>query len=224
MTSNTDYKSFIFDCDGVVLDSNRIKTDAFYRAAVNYGEAPAQKLVEFHVANGGISRYRKFEYFFSEILHKTSWDRDLSIALENYATFVRDGLLNCEIASGLHELREVTPESRWLIVSGGDENELREIFTMRGLIGYFDGGIFGSPTPKDVILAREIARGNIPKPAVFLGDSRFDHQCADDAGLDFVFLSAWSEFKDWPEYFSDKNVTICSSIESLIAESSTKQK
>ncbi|AYF89605.1 MULTISPECIES: HAD family hydrolase [unclassified Pseudomonas] len=210
------YECLVFDCDGVILDSNRIKTDAFYRAALDYGKDPATKLVEFHVANGGISRYKKFEHFFRDILNRTSWDSELEVVLENYANFVRDGLLTCAIAPGLEKLREITADSRWLIVSGGDQAELGDVFMARGLTEYFDGGIFGSPTPKDVILEREIERQNIQKPALFIGDSRFDHQCAAAAGLDFVFLSAWSEFKEWSAYFSDKKIVIQDSIESLL--------
>lgn len=30
-------------------------------------------------------------------------------------------------------------------------------------------------------------------PALFLGDSKYDYQAASAAGLDFVFLSGWSE-------------------------------
>jgi len=30
------YKNIIFDCDGVILDSNKIKTDAFIKLFENY--------------------------------------------------------------------------------------------------------------------------------------------------------------------------------------------
>lgn len=85
-------------------------------------------------------------------------------------------------------------------MSGGDQIELREIFAARGLEGYFDGGIFGSPDSKDVILEREIAAGTIHTPALFLGDSRYDHIAATRAGLDFAFVSGWSEFHGWRDY------------------------
>ncbi len=52
-----DYSTLIFDCDGVILDSNRVKTAAFFSAASPYGELVAAKLVEHHVAHGGVSRY-----------------------------------------------------------------------------------------------------------------------------------------------------------------------
>ena len=38
----TDYASLVFDCDGVVLNSNKVKTEAFYQAVLPYGEAAAR--------------------------------------------------------------------------------------------------------------------------------------------------------------------------------------
>ncbi|MFV3306296.1 HAD family hydrolase [Pseudomonas sp. NY15181] len=211
-----DYRCLVFDCDGVVLDSNAVKTRAFHQVALPFGAAAAQAFVDYHQANGGISRYRKFEYFLREIVRTSDVQDHLPDLLDRYASAVREGLLECAVAPGLREMREHLPQSRWLIVSGGDEAELREVFAVRGLDALFDGGIFGSPTPKDRILAREQAAGNITGLSLFLGDSRFDHQCAEAAGLDFVFLDGWSEFHDAPSYFADKPVTWCRDIQALL--------
>ena len=62
------YSHLFFDCDGVILDSNHIKTKSFYEIALNFGEINAKKLVNFHTSNGGISRYIKLKYFTEEIL------------------------------------------------------------------------------------------------------------------------------------------------------------
>lgn len=202
-----DYTTLVFDCDGVVLDSNKVKTEAFYQATLPYGEAAAQAMVEYHIANGGISRYKKFAYFLEQIAPTYASQQpgpDLDALLRAYASHVRDGLLSCAIAPGLEALRQKTPEARWLIVSGGDQKELRDVFAQRGIAQWFDGGIFGSSDTKDEILARELASGNIQQPALFLGDSKYDFQAASAAGLDCVFLNAWSEF-DGISYFAGRN-------------------
>ena len=64
------YQTLIFDCDGVILNSNQIKTEAFYNVAKIYGHPAAQALKEYHILNGGISRYQKFEYLLTKILKK----------------------------------------------------------------------------------------------------------------------------------------------------------
>lgn len=218
MRALPEYRTLVFDCDGVVLNSNQVKTEAFYQAALPYGEAAAQALVDYHVANGGVSRYRKFEYLIGELLALPESLELLDALLKRYAALVYVGLRSCAVAPGLHALRERLPDANWLIVSGGDQLELREVFVERGLAPLFDGGIYGSPDAKDLILARELARGNIRTPALFLGDSRFDHKCATAAGLDFVFLSGWSEFTGWAEYFSANRVVARESLAALVVE------
>ena len=56
------YKNLIFDCDGIILNSNKIKTEAFKEVVSHYGDNAAEELVKFHVMNGGISRYEKFKF------------------------------------------------------------------------------------------------------------------------------------------------------------------
>ncbi|MCF7988640.1 MAG: HAD hydrolase-like protein [Methylovulum sp.] len=196
MSEMNSYLTFVFDCDGVVLNSNKIKTQAFYDVTKVYGHEAAQALKDYHVQNGGISRYAKFTYFITGILGKALVQVELDELLNNFACEVNNALLTCDVAEGIDKLRERTRHAKWLIVSGGDQEELREVFAARGLDNYFDGGIFGSPDTKDTILEREINNGNILKPALFLGDSQYDYQAAQAVGLNFLFLSKWTEVKD----------------------------
>ena len=215
----TDYTTLIFDCDGVVLDSNKVKTDAFYQATLPHGEAAAQAMVDYHVTNGGVSRYKKFAYFLEQIAPTHAVNQqslDLEALLKAYAGYVREGLLSCDMAPGLEALRQQTPNARWLIVSGGDQAELRDVFASRGIADWFDGGIFGSPDTKDEILERELGNGNIVQPALFLGDSKYDYQAANAAGLDFLFLSGWSEVADWQRWVSSEGIQLQQDIEALM--------
>ena len=217
----TDYASLVFDCDGVILNSNRVKTDAFYQTALPYGEAAAQAMVDYHVANGGVSRYLKFAHFLEQLVPEYAAGRsgpNLDELLEHYANAVLEGLLSCEVAPSLEQLRELTPNTRWLIVSGGDQAELRHVFAQRGLTELFDGGIYGSPDTKDEILARELQNNTIQMPALFLGDSKYDYQAASTAGLDFVFLSGWSEVKGWQAWVKKKGIVVKDNIETLLGD------
>lgn len=212
------YQTFVFDCDGVILNSNKIKTEAFYQTALAYGEPAAQDLVRYHVENGGVSRYKKFKYFLDEVVPNLTnkvFGLSLEALLENYAKMVLDGLLNCELAKGLEDLRKKTPEANWLIVSGGDQAELNEVFSKRKLSHLFDGGIYGSPDTKDEILNREIDNGNITLPALFLGDSKYDYQAATRANLDFVFLSGWSEVTSWEDWCQINHIDHYSSLKKV---------
>lgn len=214
-------KTLVFDCDGVILNSNQVKTDAFYNAALPYGKVLAEQLVDYHVNHGGISRYTKFEYFLKhivpqDILAKDTFESQLKTLLTTYAQLVHQGLLECEVAPGLKELRKLTPNTNWLIVSGGDQAELNEVFLKRKLSNLFNGGIYGSPDTKDEILSREIMKGNITLPALFLGDSKYDYKAATKANLDFIFLSGWSEVTDWKKWVSANDISVLNTVSDLI--------
>ncbi|WP_372737915.1 HAD family hydrolase [Neptunomonas sp.] len=213
----TNYKTLVFDCDGVLLNSNQVKTKAFYNAALSYGEVAAQQLVDYHVKRGGISRYKKFEWFFNHVIPRQQGP-NIEQLLQVYAHEVLEGLLTCEVIKGLDELRLKTKDANWLVVSGGDQQELRHVFSERGLYDFFEGGIFGSPDSKDEILKRELDSQNITQPALFLGDSEYDHQAAKNANLDFVFMNYWTEFGDWENYCQKNNIVVTSTLKNLFIE------
>jgi|TARA_Y100000294_G_scaffold174547_1_gene192818 phosphoglycolate phosphatase-like HAD superfamily hydrolase len=194
------YRTLIFDCDGVILNSNQIKTEAFVIAASEYGEDAALRLRDYHLANGGVSRYEKFAYFLSDVVESSDVEESYTCLLQRYGKAVHWGLRSATIADGLPELRHATPQASWLVVSGGDQEELRELFQERELARYFDGGIFGSPSTKEAILNDCCQEGIIEFPALYLGDTRHDHEVSSAVGLDFLFVEEWSEFVDWKEY------------------------
>ncbi|SIS47274.1 HAD family hydrolase [Neptunomonas antarctica] len=200
------YNTFIFDCDGVLLDSNRLKTAAFYQAVESYGDQAAEKFIQYHIENGGVSRYKKIDYFFNDILKVTIENFEKERVLELYAHLVRDGLMKCKVASGLHALRKKYPATLWMVASGGDQKELREVFEARNLYQLFDGGIFGSPDDKGLIVKREKESVNFLHPAVFFGDSQLDHKVAKQEDIDFIFVHEWTEFSQWKKYCDEHQV------------------
>ena len=212
----TKYATLVFDCDGVILDSNNVKTEAFRETALPYGEEVADALVAYHVANGGISRFRKFEWFISHV-HAQSGNRlALAPLLAEFGSRVRAGLASCSIAPGLEELRNRTAQARWMVVSGGDQAELRAVFKERGLAELFNGGIFGSPATKEEILDSRIESGELRWPALFIGDSKYDFQSAQPRGLDFIFLRGWSEVDGMEEFISGNHLHAAENLSELL--------
>ena len=209
------FTTLVFDCDGVILDSNRIKTDAFRSVALRYGSHVAEMLVQFHVQNGGMSRYRKFEHLLVNILGQAGGEKEVQALASAYGERVYRELLKCDIANGIHELRKATADHAWMVVSGGDEAELRRVFAERGLDTLFERGIHGSPATKDVILQRQMSAANLELPALFVGDSRYDHEAAQRAGLQFVFVHGWSEFQGWQAYCATHQIPIIEKLSDL---------
>ena len=116
------YSTIIFDCDGVILNSNQIKTHAFYKTASIYGHLPALSLKRYHKSNGGISRYEKFQYLFSNILSRPDETDEINKLLKSFSKEVYHELIKCEVANKLKEFRELTKKANWMVVSGSDQN------------------------------------------------------------------------------------------------------
>ncbi|MCW9034193.1 MAG: HAD hydrolase-like protein [Rhodospirillales bacterium] len=200
------YKTWVFDCDGVILDSNRIKTNAFRTVVSDYGEKAAEQLVSYHVQHGGISRFEKMAYFFEEILRRKPEAGEVENVLDNFARASREGLMSCAESEGLRDLLGAIPEDvPRLVVSGSAQEELRDVFDKRGLSSHFSG-IYGSPDNKITILNRERDKGVVGTPSLYIGDSKYDYVAATECGLDFVFIYQWSELREWESYFKDKKV------------------
>lgn len=206
-TVNLDaYNTLVFDCDGVILDSNKVRARAFHNAALPYGKQHAEALEAYHILHGGVSRYVKFEILLRDMVGVPVTDEAMQSLLHNFTTEATIGLLQCDIAPGLEALRKATPHANWILVSGADERELRSVFAQRNIAAWFDGGIYGSPSNKDDILQRERKSGNLRYPGLFFGDSRYDHQAATGAGLDFVFVNGWTDVQGWQAYCQEHNI------------------
>lgn len=197
MKSINQYAFAIFDCDGVILNSNKVKSEAFGLALPDEDPSLVKEFVKYHQTNGGISRYIKFEYFFKSIKKQNDYKLDLENALKRYAELSKKGLLECSEIPGV---REVLKEFRSLniscyVASGGDQQEVREVFDSRGLSSYFDE-IFGSPLSKIENLAILKKSGKLEGLGIFFGDARSDMEAAEKNNLDFIFISGVSEWND----------------------------
>ena len=212
-----DYKTIIFDCDGVILNSNKVKKDAYYRVACsNYGKEYANLLVEYLSKNTGKTRDHFFNHFLTNIVPKKDIKNSVNELTSEVSLEIHKGLMKCDISKSIFELRKSLPDSLWLVASGGVELELKDIFTKRLLFDLFDGGIYGGPNTKDEILSTLMKDDKLEFPAVLLGDSRYDYDVANRFNLDFVFISNWSDFKEWKNFCNINKIPSIKSLNNLL--------
>ncbi len=205
-----DYKTIVFDCDGVLLNSNKTKVQAYYNVAKRMGgtDEQAQAFVDYHIAKGSFPRNGKIKYYLKEVVKQAETPELMQQYLDTFDQILDESLMECELADGLLQLKAYTKNTKWMVLSGGDQTGLRNIFERRNLSQYFECGIFGGPDIKEDVLSREQANGNIQLPALFVGDSKYDHQASTGAGLDFVFLSDWTEVRGWQEYCTANQIDV----------------
>ena len=145
--------TIIFDCDGVILNSNQLKKEAYFKAAFpSYGHELASSLTTYLTNNTGRPRGHFIDYFLKNIVPPDISGLGYEELLNAVTLEIYKGLMECEVSPCLFKLREKTPNIKWLVASGGLEKELRELFRNRSLFNLFDGGIYGGPKSKHEIL------------------------------------------------------------------------
>ena len=221
MLNIKNYDSFFFDCDGVILDSNHIKTEAFRSALEDYPKEKVNTFINYHQANGGVSRYEKMEYFFKTINQKKNANKFIAESLDLFSMIVRKKLLQCELVNGVQEFLEYLSNNSYpcFVITGGDQDEVRYVFQERGLANYFCE-ILGSPTTKSRNMNKLKQEMKISENSLFLGDSKLDMQIAKEFEMEFLYISSKSEWKEGPHYILDNKMIMISDFDDL--EYSTK--
>jgi phosphoglycolate phosphatase-like HAD superfamily hydrolase len=215
------YKTIIFDCDGVVLNSNYIKAQCFYDSVINYGEELAKTFKNYHCKVGGVSRIKKFEYFVDNILPRSkkiflNRKNLINKLVIKYESLLKDKIYNAEVSPHINILKQESKYSNWMMISGADHKELNKILEHKKIKDYFNLGIYGSPSTKKEIIKRELTKQKISYPVLFLGDSKVDYEAAINYKMDFIFLFEWTDLPDWKDFCHLNNISYIKNLTSLI--------
>ena len=180
-------KAIIFDFDGVIIESVNIKTEAFAEIYRSHGPKVVERVVEHHMANGGMSRFEKFKLYHRELLGKKLSDDGLSEITHQFSRMVTQKVIEAPYVKGAIEFIESNYTSFDLFISSATpENELREIIEKRKISRYFKE-IFGSPETKSDHIRRIIRRYNYgSSEVVFIGDAINDKEAAELNGICFI--------------------------------------
>lgn len=180
-------KAIIFDFDGVLAESFDIKTRAFARTFEDEGEDAVKKVVAYHVANGGLSRFEKFRYIYRTILKRELTDEIFRDLCRRFEQFVVEEVVNAPSVRGADEfLKNTRGRYAMFICSGTPQDEIRMIAEKRGIAQYFSS-IYGSPAGKDEIVKRIIRENGLqPGDVLYIGDAMSDYEAAVANGLVFI--------------------------------------
>lgn len=187
----------VFDCDGVILDSVPVKTRAFARLAEPYGPEARDRFVMYHTVHGGVSRYRKFAWFFREQLGREISEEESAEWGRRFADYALDEVRRCALIPGaLDVLRAWQGRLPLYVCSGAPDEEVRMVLAERGLDEYFTA-IHGSPPAKAELLASIVkSAGASPETTLMVGDAITDRNAAEQVGTAFYGVGA--ELKGGP--------------------------
>jgi len=173
-------KNILFDFDGVILDSMKIRTDGFREIFSSFQKKDVDLLVDFHNKNGGLSRYVKIEYFFKKILNEEIDVQKINEIATRFSEIMRYKLIDKSllIDPTINFIYKNYKAFNFHIVSGSDQDELRFLCDKLKLRKYFVS-ILGSPTAKDDLVANIIKSHKYKKSeTIIIGDSINDFNSA----------------------------------------------
>lgn len=189
------FNIFIFDCDGVVLDSNNLKIEAM-KDALTRAKIDSSKIsdcIGFFKKNFGKSRHHHINFFLDEILlvKKNIRNEIFNKLLFDYSENCRHLYAKSKTTPGFINFVK-TLNGKKFIASGSDQKELRKVMIENGLDEYFDR-VYGSPDSKTNII-KKIINNNNGTPVMF-GDSIADIESAEANSIEFIGYLPFSNVK-----------------------------
>jgi HAD superfamily hydrolase (TIGR01549 family) len=181
-------KIIFWDFDGVIMNSNSIRDIGFEEVLKDFPKDHVSKLMEYHRANGGLSRYVKFRYFFEVIRGESITDAEVDWWANQFSIIMRRLLVNDQllIEYTMLFITENYRNYRMHITSGSDQEELVYICKELGIYSFFIS-IHGSPKPKKEWISELISSHSYNKgECVLIGDSINDWEASEYNQIKFL--------------------------------------
>ena len=178
----------VFDFDGVIADSISVKTEAYRALYKPYGKLITEKVVEHHRANGGMSRYEKFEHYHKFFLDIDIAQESMDQLCKDFSKLVVKKVIAAREIEGIGQFLEklFLSNKTCVINSATPTEEIVEIVNKRNLSKYF-AEIYGSPTSKQENLKSAMHKYNLqPNDLLFFGDDKADLIAADNLNIQFT--------------------------------------
>ncbi len=180
-------KNILWDFDGVILDSMKIKGDGFLELFSSYSQDNLDKIIKYHFTHGGVSRFDKIRHFYNDIL-KQDINEDTVMELANeFGNIVSKSLLNKSnlIEDSFTFIKYNFEKYNFHIVSGAEDTELNYLCKELELKQYFIS-IAGSPTKKDILVKNIMEKYNYnAKETILIGDAVTDYNAANKNRISF---------------------------------------
>lgn len=187
LTPHKTIKVIVLDFDGTLIDSNRLKSEAFFKL---FSDGMTRDIVRAVLDEMfEASRYE----ILAEILARRDLCRreDCQPEVRYFAAafndIVVDGAKHCrEIEGAVEALDFLSSRARLYVSSTTPENALKEIIAFRGWTDYFVD-IFGYPRKKPETLAGIIVREKVESSSVVVvGDGESDRISAEENRCRFI--------------------------------------
>jgi len=185
--NNKQFKIILWDFDGVIFDSMKIKRDGFLELFKEYDSNSLNQMEEYHYAHGGVSRFDKIRYFYNQILKQEILEEEIISLANKFAKIIENKLFdkNNLIIDSVNFIKNNHKKYNFHIVSGAEHNELNSLCKTFDLSKYFIT-IEGSPVKKDILIKNILEKYNYKKDeTILIGDAITDYNASVKNSISF---------------------------------------
>jgi beta-phosphoglucomutase-like phosphatase (HAD superfamily) len=182
--------ALFFDVDGVLIDSLAIKGEALAETFRDFPNS-RQIVIDFHQANGGLTRTRKISMLYRLLAGADASKREIQERSARFGETVQQRVVAAdEILGAEAALRWWAPKCPLYAVSATPSAELGFVLAARGIVHFFRG-IRGWPPAKDKVISELLTEhGYAAQRCVLIGDSREDLLASRRSGVQFIHVCA----------------------------------
>jgi phosphoglycolate phosphatase-like HAD superfamily hydrolase len=179
-------RAIISDFDGVILESNDLKTRAFEAVFAGFPEH-AGAMMAYHHAHVSDSRFAKFRHFVTVCLGRSEDDPLVDQLAAAFSAEMLRQIDACPLVPGaLPFLVRAHAALPVFLASVTPQDELDVILQRRGLAEYFTR-VYGCPPWSKVAAVTDIVSAfGGSEGVLFIGDSAGDQRAALEAGVEFL--------------------------------------
>lgn len=189
-------KVIVFDFDGVLVDSNPLKNQAWFSIFENYPKVTRQIVSDALARNKG-TRFDILRTIFERAgFPKEEVQKHIEAEALRFDALVQNLIAKRGLIRGVADtLTDLSKRFHIYINSGTPNASLKMSVERLGIKHYFQD-IYGFPLTKDENLKIILGRENISgKEAIVIGDAEEDYRSASKLGTSFIAVA--SGFYDW---------------------------
>lgn len=179
-------KLILLDFDGVIVESVRIKDEAFEKLYQNYPQKLSQ-IMSYHLSHNATIRFIKFRYIAENILNEPyNTQKEIELS-QQFSDLVFDRIVECPFVKGAIEFLDCFfLKVPLYLISISPEDELHKVLKLRDLIKYFKR-VYSNPSTKSQVFRKILAdEGLDALDVLYIGDSNEDFQAAEKVGIHFI--------------------------------------
>tara|TARA_Y100001934_G_scaffold280691_1_gene388073 strand:- start:1509 stop:2204 length:696 start_codon:yes stop_codon:yes gene_type:complete len=188
------FKFIIFDLDGVILDSARLKVNAMEQALQVFNSELVSAFLKCFVKEFGQPRQYHFKNFYFNFLKESCDDFHsfYETYASRYAANLQQDYRNVPLCAYAEDLIRTLDDKKCFVATGTATEEAIDVLNNKQLTQFFDG-IYGAPREKKVIIKSIIEQHNAsPEQCILIGDAIHDRNSAFANQIPFLFIERYA--------------------------------